>query len=577
MATDFLDIIGGITPPRAAANDFIDIVRDIRGSSEDLLTAAEDPTCIYGDIVTKYNDFDSKYSVAAATVLATAADAVQTGLDAASTGADAIQTALDVTQTGLDATQTAADVLTVTDLVAGVLAGRTWFFNTVDPTAAGIDGDMAYNTVSTETFEKITGAWVSKGLLKGAQGIQGVTGTTGATGLTGNGIATVVYTSTLGLVDTYTITYTDATTDTIEVTNGDQGIQGIQGVTGATGNGIASVTYTSTLGLVDTYTITYTDASTATIEITNGAQGIQGIQGVQGIQGIQGQSVDHITRTTGTGAAGTTDTYTMYADVGETIVMGTFTTYNGVDGNTITDVASNKVGTTTTVTVTGTFAGSPYTFDVLDGADGSGTGDMSKATYDTTANGVVDNAEKVNSLTVETAVPALAVFTDTTYTDSQIKTKYEGNPDTNGYTDAEKALVAAVPNKADTTTVASNLSLKADKLDTYDRFTIDDKFNAIAKLTQVAIQSTDYVVGNLEMVPVDTSSGPISITLLSLPTPENSVVLYDYSHTFGVNAMSIISPDSSIMGTPVAEPMVVDVTNQYVLLMYLEDEWRILL
>ena len=45
----------------------------------------------------------------------------------------------------------------------------------------------------------------------------------------------------------------------------------------------------------------------------------------------------------------------------------------------------------------------------------SGTGDMSKAIYDTNDNGIVDNAEKVNSLTVETAVPANAIFTDTTY------------------------------------------------------------------------------------------------------------------------------------------------------------------
>jgi hypothetical protein len=46
---------------------------------------------------------------------------------------------------------------------------------------------------------------------------------------------------------------------------------------------------------------------------------------------------------------------------------------------------------------------------------GSGSGDMLKSTYDTNDNGIVDNAEKVNNLTVQTAVPAGAVFTDTTY------------------------------------------------------------------------------------------------------------------------------------------------------------------
>ena len=54
---------------------------------------------------------------------------------------------------------------------------------------------------------------------------------------------------------------------------GEQGIQGIQGVkgdTGATGNGIVSVTKTSSAGLVDTYTITYTNGTTDTFNVTNG-------------------------------------------------------------------------------------------------------------------------------------------------------------------------------------------------------------------------------------------------------------------------------------------------------------------
>ncbi|WP_329380175.1 hypothetical protein [Anaerofustis butyriciformans] len=51
----------------------------------------------------------------------------------------------------------------------------------------------------------------------------------------------------------------------------------------------------------------------------------------------------------------------------------------------------------------------------------SGSGDMLKRIYDTDGDGIVDkaenanNADKVNNLTVETAVPPDAVFTDTTY------------------------------------------------------------------------------------------------------------------------------------------------------------------
>ena len=52
---------------------------------------------------------------------------------------------------------------------------------------------------------------------------------------------------------------------------------------------------------------------------------------------------------------------------------------------------------------------------VDDAMASAGTGDMLKNVYDTNNNGIVDNAEKVNGLTVLTAVPANAKFTDTTY------------------------------------------------------------------------------------------------------------------------------------------------------------------
>lgn len=52
---------------------------------------------------------------------------------------------------------------------------------------------------------------------------------------------------------------------------------------------------------------------------------------------------------------------------------------------------------------------------VDDAMASAGTGDMLKNVYDTNNNGIVDNAEKVNGLTVQTAVPANAKFTDTTY------------------------------------------------------------------------------------------------------------------------------------------------------------------
>ena len=84
-------------------------------------------------------------------------------------------------------------------------------------------------------------------------------------GADGRGIVSVVKTSTSGLVDTYTITYTDNTTSTFNVTNGAQG---------EAGSSIASIAKTGTSGLVDTYTITLTDGSTTTFEVTNGMNGV---------------------------------------------------------------------------------------------------------------------------------------------------------------------------------------------------------------------------------------------------------------------------------------------------------------
>lgn len=86
----------------------------------------------------------------------------------------------------------------------------------------------------------------------GPQGIQG------PIGLTGNGIASIVKTSTSGLVDTYTITYTNGNTTTFTVTNA---------------RSIVSIIKTGTEGLIDTYTITYNDGTTSTFTITNGEDG----------------------------------------------------------------------------------------------------------------------------------------------------------------------------------------------------------------------------------------------------------------------------------------------------------------
>lgn len=52
---------------------------------------------------------------------------------------------------------------------------------------------------------------------------------------------------------------------------------------------------------------------------------------------------------------------------------------------------------------------------------------MPKTTYDSDNDGVVDNAAKVNNHTVESNVPANAVFTDTLYNDTAVKQSIADN------------------------------------------------------------------------------------------------------------------------------------------------------
>ena len=111
-------------------------------------------------------------------------------------------------------------------------------------------------------------------------------------GEAGNNIVSIEKTSSQGLVDTYTITLTDGTTTTFQVTNG---------------SGIQSIVKTSTSGLIDTYTITYQNGETSFFTVTNG------------------RSIVKIEKTS---TVGVLDTYTISYNDNTT---STFTIKNGMD------------------------------------------------------------------------------------------------------------------------------------------------------------------------------------------------------------------------------------------------------
>lgn len=109
----------------------------------------------------------------------------------------------------------------------------------------------------------------------------------------------------------------------IGVPQGTQGDKGDTGETGAPGPQGVSVT-----------NATVNEDGDLVITLSAGdpinAGSVIGPQGIQGDVGPTGASVDHIDRTSGTGAPGTTDTYTVYLTNGQT--GGTFQVYNGSNG-----------------------------------------------------------------------------------------------------------------------------------------------------------------------------------------------------------------------------------------------------
>lgn len=135
-------------------------------------------------------------------------------------------------------------------------------------TIDGLDYDVEVTMIDSpsdidpETYMALRG-------LKGDKGDTGSAGQDGSDGSNGVGITSI----TQNLDGTLTISLDDGTSYDTDPVKGDKGD------TGDTGNGIASVVKTSTTGLVDTYTITYTDGTTTTFEVTNGQDGQNGQDG----------------------------------------------------------------------------------------------------------------------------------------------------------------------------------------------------------------------------------------------------------------------------------------------------------
>ena len=91
----------------------------------------------------------------------------------------------------------------------------------------GKNGDSYIDILNWNYYLRVNGQWVKEGNIKGE---------TGDAGQDGVSIVSIAKTFSSGLVDTYSITYSDGTTSTFTVTNGQDGQKGIQGEPGQDGH-----------------------------------------------------------------------------------------------------------------------------------------------------------------------------------------------------------------------------------------------------------------------------------------------------------------------------------------------------
>lgn len=132
----------------------------------------------------------------------------------------------------------------INDVAEKVLTPGTAVTSTTSSSEGFFKDSLYLNTDTWDLWKCVgTNAWTKLGNIKGA---------------TGKGISSIEKTGTAGLIDTYTITYTEGPPTTFTVVNG---------------KGIVEITGPERHGLVDTYTIVYNDGSPQTFDVTNGIDG----------------------------------------------------------------------------------------------------------------------------------------------------------------------------------------------------------------------------------------------------------------------------------------------------------------
>lgn len=121
----------------------------------------------------------------------------------------------------------------------------------------GKDGKSAYELALDNGFQGSVDDWLLS-----------LVGKSGKDGFDGIGIKEIGMLSSNGNTDTYSIVFTDNSTQTFDIVNGIDGQDGV---------GITKIEKTSSIGPIDNYTVTFTNLKTETFSVTNGIDGKDGL------------------------------------------------------------------------------------------------------------------------------------------------------------------------------------------------------------------------------------------------------------------------------------------------------------
>lgn len=269
-------------------------------------------------------------------------------------------------------------------LVKGGIGIGTDVSSASSPLGDYVDGNVYINSTTLDVFKCNGTAWVKVGNLKGIADI------------------TTVPSSVDDGLNQITLTLTDGTVKTFNVKNGSKGS------TGDTGNGISSITTAESTADAgnNSVTIAMTDGTSKSFNVKNGSKGSTG--DAAGF-GTPTASID---RNTGTPSV------TVTASGPDTAKVFNFDFKNikgetgdkGDTGRSLTSITSIDSGKNHTLTATYSDGISNVITTLKDGNDGTGVGDMVKATYDTNDNGIVDKSEALFDSATGTTIPATTVL-----------------------------------------------------------------------------------------------------------------------------------------------------------------------